>query len=254
MNDTSLAYAMSQIPLHVGVAAAALVAAAVALSVTRANSVETSESPWRRAAAVGLPLVVLGALLFLALGRAWAYFERLEDETEREATAVLALERQARQLPQESHREARRLLGAYARRVVDEEFPAMSRGERPPSRCAELEALTELWVHAPVAPEYVGRAHDALDLLYALRRTRHGAVDPLVPPSAFVLGLLLLLASVRAASEVLHGPRGMRFLVTALVVFVVLTAALLVNQFSLPFAGDLTVDVDAFLDVANELR
>jgi hypothetical protein len=42
--------------------------------------------------------------------------------------------------------------------------------------------------------------------------------------------------------------------VTALLVLVALCAGLLVVQFNLPFAGDLTVDSDAFVDAANELR
>ncbi len=254
MNDTGLAYAMSQIPLHVGVVAASLVAAAVAFSVGRSVPRPSPASVVRRAAAVGLPLVFLGSLLFLALARSWAHFDALEAETEREATALLALERQARQLRPEAHTEARVLVAAYARRVVDEEFPAMARGERPSTHTPELEALTNLWVRAAVAPEYVTRAHDTLDTLYALRRTRAAAVDPLVSHRAFLLGLLLLVASVREASEVLLGPPGLRFVLTALVVLVVLTGALLVNQFSLPFAGDLSVDTDAFVDVVNELR
>ena len=254
MNETALAYAMSQIPLHVGVLAASLVAALVAFSVSRAVPPSSSVSPLRHAAAVGLPLVILGALLFVALARSWAHFDALEAETEREATALLALERHARHLPVPAHAEARALVASYARRVVEEEFPAMARGERPPTHVPELDALTNLWVHAPVGPEHVARAHDTVDELYALRRTRAAAVDPFVSHGAFLLGLLLLVASLRQASEVLVGPRGIRFLLTALIVLVVLTAALLVSQFSLPFAGDLSVDTDAFVDVVNELR
>lgn len=254
MNDTSLAYAMSQIPLHVGVLLSSVVAALVALSVSRSTRGVSSSSVFRRAATVGLPLLILGALLFVALARSWAHFDKLEDETEREATALLALERQSRQLGAAEHLEVRTLVATYARRVVEDEFPAMARGERPNTHAPELDALTDVWVRATVAPEFVARAHETLDALYALRRTRAAAVDPLVSTRPFLLGILLLLVSVREASEVLVGPPGLRFLLTTLVVLVVLTGALLVSQFSLPFAGDLTIDTDAFVDVMNELR
>ena len=68
------------------------------------------------------------------------------------------------------------------------------------------------------------------------------------------LGLVALIASLLMASEVLVGPPRIRFAVTSLLVFVFLTAGLLVAQFSLPFAGDLSVDSAAFVDAANELR
>lgn len=254
MNDTSLAYALSQIPLHVGVLVASLVAAIVALSVSRSARSAPEVSGLRRAAAIGLLLLLLGSMLFVALGRSWAHFDKLEGETEREATALLSLERQARQLGPAQHAEVKALLSSYARRVVDDEFPAMARGERPTTHAAELEALTNVWVRSTLAPPYVARAHETLDALYAMRRTRAAAVEPLVSPSAFLLGLLVLVGSVREASEVLVGGVGLRFLLTMLVVFVVLTGALLVTQFSLPFAGDISVDTDALVDVVDALR
>ncbi len=129
----------------------------------------------------------------------------------------------------------------------------MARGESPPAADADLDALAALWARAPVAPEIVVEAFRSLDALHAGRMRRAGAVAPAVPPSAFLPALLALLASVRMASELLVGPPAVRFVVTGLVVFTALAAALLVLQFSLPFAGDLTVDADPFVDAANAL-
>jgi hypothetical protein len=254
MNEASVAYALTQLPLPAAVGAAALVSTAVGLFSLRRASLPAEFSVPRRVVTLGAPLFVLLSMLTLALGRSWATFDRLEDATDREAAALVAVARFAHPLPEAERLEVRALARRYARRVAEEEFQAMERGEKPPVGSPELDALAEHWSRASVPDQLRSDAYAELARIDQLRRARHAAVTPAVPTSFVLLGLVALVASVLAASEVLAGPPRVRALVTALLVLVALCAGLLVVQFNLPFAGDLTVDSDAFVDAANELR
>jgi hypothetical protein len=252
-SDTAVAYALTRVPLHAGMLAALLVGVFVAWSSRYAEMPRPHESLLRRTVAAGLPFVVLVALLFVALGRTWSQFDDLEVAVGEEAGAALALGRLAAVLPEEPRARVRAHVRAYVHEVADEEFPAMARGESPPTSSAHLEAVAAVWTGAGAAPEFVAEALRSVDAIHAGRARRSAAVVPSVPPRAFLLGLLALVASVRMASAALVGPPALRAVVTSLVVFTTLAAALLVAQFALPFAGDLSVDADPFVDAANAL-
>ena len=254
MNEASIAYALTQLPLPVGVLGAAVVSAVVGLVASRQPVAPPEFSMPRRVLAFGLPLFVLISLLTLALARAWSAFDRLEDATDREAAALVAVARFAHALPEPERLEVRALARRYATRVTDDEFQAMEHGEKPPVGSPELDALAARWSRAAVSEQLRSDAFAELARVDQLRRQRHAAVTPAVPTSFVLLGLLALVASTVVASEVLAGPPRIRTVVTSLLVLVTLSAGLLVFQFSLPFAGDLSIDADAFVDAANELR
>jgi hypothetical protein len=232
---------------------ALLVGALVAWSVRRAESPADSAFMVRRVVAAGVPFVVLVALLFVALARTWSRFDALEVAVGEEAGAALAVGRLAAVLPAESREAVRHHVRSYLQHVVDDEFPAMTRGETPAAASTHLDALAASWSDAHVPPEFAVEAFRSIDAIHTGRSRRAAAVSPSVPPSAFVIGLVALIASVRVASSAFVGPLAVRSLVTTLLVFTTLAAALLVSQFSLPFAGDLTVDVDPFVDAENAL-
>lgn len=254
MNDASVAYALTRVPLPVGLLGAAILAGAIAWVSSRRPSPPPTRSLQRRASAMGFPLFLLAAVLVIALARSWSFFDQLEDATDREASALVSLARYAQVLPHAERLEVRALARRYAVGVADGEFASMDRGERPPSASPELDAMSVIWSRADVAPWLVRAAQSDLARIDELRRKRHAAISPAVPLVFLALGLVALIASLLMASEVLVGPPRIRFAVTALLVFVFLTAGLLVAQFSLPFAGDVSVDSDAFVDAANELR
>ena len=243
MNDASVAYALAHVPLPVGLLGAAMLAGAIGWVSSRRPSPPPTRSLQRRASAMGFPLFLLAAVLLIALARSWSFFDQLEDATDREASALVSLARYAQVLPDAERLEVRALARRYAVGVADGEFASMDRGERPPSASPELDAISLIWSRADVAPLLVRAAQSDMARIDELRRQRHAAISPAVP-------LVFLIM----ASEVLVGPPRIRFAVTSLLVFVFLTAGLLVAQFSLPFAGDVSVDSDAFVDAANELR
>jgi len=133
MNDASVAYALAHVPLPVGLLGAAMLAGVIAWVSSRRASPPSTLSPYRRASAMGFPLFLLAALLVVALGRAWSFFDQLEDATDREASALVSLARYAQVLPDAERLEVRALARRYAVGVADGEFAAMDRGERPPS-------------------------------------------------------------------------------------------------------------------------
>jgi hypothetical protein len=254
LSDPALAYALTRLPLPAGMLAAFFLGVLAGWSARRGHGTfEPPASVARRAVAAGVPLLVLVAALFVALARTWSRFDALEVAVGEEAGAALAIGRLASTLPPEHRAVARHHARAYLGRVAAEEFPAMARGEVPPAADAHLDALADLWARAPVAPAIAVEAFRALEAVHASRTRRADAADPAVPAIAFVLVIVALVASVRMASEVLVGPPAVRSLVMSLVVFTALAAALLIAQFSLPFAGDLTIDADPFVDAANAL-
>ena len=253
LSDTAVAYALTRVPLHVGMLAALLLGGLVAWSARHAEIPSAPESASRRAIAAGAPFFMLVAMLFVTLGRTWSQFDALEVSVGEEAGAALAVGRLSGLLPPDARAAARRHVRAYVQHVADEEFPAMARGETPPTTSPHLDDLAAVWTESHAAPELAAEAFRSIDAIHAARSRRAAALAPAVPPSALLLGLALLLASVRMASVALVGPSALRAVVTSLVVFTTLAAALLVVQFSLPFAGDLTVDADPFVDAANAL-
>jgi hypothetical protein len=251
--DTAVAYSLTRIPMHLAMVAALAVGGVAGWSALRVR-VGAPEATTGRVLAVGLPIVALVVMIFVTLARTWSHFDAVEAATADEASAAMAVARLAHTLPTDEGAIVRGHVCAYVRDVAASEFPAMSRGEMPAASSPHLVALAVAWGRAAAPPAIVAEAFRALHDVHVARNRRASAVEPMVPPSALLLGLLTLVAFVRVSSVSLGGPPQVRFVVTSLVVFVSLAAALLVLQFSLPFAGDLTVDVDPFLDAANAVR
>lgn len=87
--------------------------------------------------------VVYAVILGLVVVAVWTEFEEARTAAEQEANALLDLVRLADAWPEAERGPVRAALLAYGRVVVDEEWPAMARGEAP-SAAAEAD-LDEIW-------------------------------------------------------------------------------------------------------------
>jgi hypothetical protein len=91
-------------------------------------------------AVIGVIYAVVLALVVIA---AWEEYRAAQEETSKEATAVLNLARMANGWPAADRANMEAALVAYARQVVDVEWPAMARGDFAPA--AESFTVNQLW-------------------------------------------------------------------------------------------------------------
>ena len=199
--------------------------------------------------------VLYAVLVAFVVVVVWEQFSEAEDASGLEATAVADLLRDSAALPPESRTAIERSLLAYTRTVVDEEFPAMHRGE---PIVEQSDQLFDVWeTYLAIQPEtrneiaFFDHAIVRLNDLSAARKLRVSTGDASVPGELWVL--LIGGGGVMMAFTFLFGTRDLVLHSLAVGLTSALLAFVLYLIFALehPYVGDLSVEPTAFVNVLN---
>lgn len=197
--------------------------------------------------------VLYAVLVAFVVVVVWEQFTEAEDASGQEATAVADLLRDSAALPAESRAAIEQSLLAYTRTVVDDEFPAMHRGEPV---VEQSEELSDVWqTYLSIQPEtrneiaFFDHAIGRLNDLGAARKMRVSTGEASVPGELWVL--LVGGGGVMMAFTFLFGTRDLLLHCLAVGLTSALLAFVLYLIFALehPYVGDLSVQPDAFVDV-----
>ena len=209
-----------------------------------------SQERLEKASTAAEPVFTLAGVLYAVLVAfvvvvVWEQFDQAQKTTESEATAIADLLRDSEGLPAAAQPAVQQSLIAYARSVIDKEFPEMQRGESVDQQSAEL---TEIW-HSYIQAEPVTQSQIAfyresltrLDDLGSARKVRLSGSEDEIPNELWVLligggAVMLVFTYMYATSDVvIHG--ALIGLAAALMAFVLY----LIFALEHPFVGTLAV-------------
>jgi hypothetical protein len=206
-------------------------------------------------AVIGVIYAVVLALVVIA---AWEEYRDAREAVAGEASAVLNLARAANGWPAGDRDEVESALIAYARHVVDDEWPAMTRGDFGPTADTVMvnrlwQALNEADESAAVKSASYEVALQQLDMLSEARRNRLLLGEEGLPMSMAVILIIGAVVTVGFAYLfAVDNGRLHALMITSLAVLVVL---LLLLQFQLgqPFQGVSAIEPTAMELVLAEI-
>jgi hypothetical protein len=217
----------------------------------------------KSASVTGQTFTLVGVLYPLvaafALSTVWEQHQTVQAATDNEAAAIADLLNESEALPMASRSEIQRKVLAYARDVIDDEFPRMRSGQPIERRSTQLrEIRLSLYASEPVSRTEIAAYEDCVASLRELTRSRLvrtaggdvGSSTQLAPELWVLLiggGIISLVFTYTFATNdfVLHA------------VCVALTAALLAFVLYLiltldrPFVGSLSVSPDSYQRVVS---
>ncbi len=167
---------------------------------------------------LGYAVAVYGVLYGVTLGMiaagAWANFVEVDGIVLEEASSVAVLYRDAAGLPPEVADEVHALLTEYTRQVIDEEWPAQARGERPEQTVEEMDAIQQvLFRYEPETQAQItmqAQSVTAFNELISDRRARIAVTELALPAVLWVvLGVgagvaIILFALIEVRSLKIH--------------------------------------------------
>ncbi len=236
----------------VGVSLAAL---AVARRLPRERLAHSQDAVAVMFSAVGVLYTVLLAFLVVLV---WEQFNEAQDRTDQESTKISNLLRDANAFPSPARTEIQRRLIAYTQSVIDDEWTTMAQGE---SSSDTAEAYRRVWggyydfsprtdQQARFYDESIGRLND----LGQDRRLRLISSKTSIPPIMWfmlVIGGVVTIAYLylfEIPSALLQGAMiGSVAGLLALVLF-------LIVSLDHPFAGDVKVTPDAYLNIVTSFE
>jgi hypothetical protein len=196
---------------------------------------------------LGVMYAVLMAFVIVVV---WQQFDDTRLTTEREGNALAALYRLAGVLPEQDGSRLRGLLREYAQTMIDNEWPAMARGQSS----AEAEDVADrVWVAVArrqtasdderlIQAELLQRLNDLNDN----RRVREMAAATGLPPIMWVLliggAVVSVVFTYFFSTPNARAQYGLTALYVASIVFVLVLARLL----DYPFAGDVHISPESF--------
>ena len=206
-------------------------------------------------AIVGVIYAVLLAFVVIVV---WEEFEESKVFTEQEANALIDIYRMAPGFSPAAALELRRNVRAYAQSVVDEEWPAMSRGE---SDDRTARALDHLWMHFTRMQPHGARETSLYDQSLARlvevsdnRRLRLLASHSGVPGPMWVVlifgGVATILFTYFFGLESFRVQAGMTALLAATVGLVLF----IISALNYPFSGDLRIPPEAMQSVLERFE
>ena len=206
-----------------------------------------------------IPLCGLfGVMSAFMIGLGWEEFDGSRDRTQREASALAAVYWRADELPNPERRRVQQLCRSYARTVIQEEWPLMSRekeSERAQSIVNDLQnSINEFNPSTAVQAELEGQLVEQVDDLGGLRELRLVDSTASIP---FILWIMLLGAgSVVISFTYLFGVRHlwMHSLMVGVVTAVAATALLTIESLDYPFTGAAKVSPHAFERVLQDFE
>ncbi|MER5891338.1 DUF4239 domain-containing protein [Streptomyces sp. NPDC001941] len=210
---------------------------------------------------LGGGLSLVGTLFALIIGFVvvvvWQSLTDTEGTVAKEANALADLERMSRGLNVQVRRQVQGAIGAYARLVISDEWPAMANGEHSERAHA---ALVELWgvyttMHAEERKTHLyQQSLVRLNELGDARRTRLLSAESHIPPVMWML-ISVDAFGIMALSYAFGLSESWQMrLVMATMVGSVAFAVFLVAELDGPFSGDLCVSPDAFNFVTSGMQ
>ncbi|GAB0102745.1 hypothetical protein JMUB6875_17150 [Nocardia sp. JMUB6875] len=189
-------------------------------------------------------------LLAFVVVTEWTSLQDARNNTFTEANQLAALYWNARALPPEAGRDLEATTQRYARVVIDDEWPLLSRGEHSPEATelvyrmrAEINALPS---DDPHAQSIYDHSLSTINDLAAARRERLSQSGHNVPSALWLA--LALGAAVTVGFTFVFGLSKFwahLLLASALAILVLLVLAL-IQLLDEPFSGSIAVDPDAF--------
>jgi hypothetical protein len=198
----------------------------------------------------GVLYAVLVAFIVVVV---WEQFDQAQVATESEATAIADLLRDSEGLPTAAQPAVQESLIAYARSVINEEYPRMHRGESVDQQSAELTQVWHSYLRAePVTQSQIAFYRESLtrlDDLGSARKVRLSGSEDEIPNELWVLllgggAVMVVFTYMYPTSDViLHG--ALIGLAAALMAFVLY----LIFALEHPFVGTLSVTEGPYLQV-----
>lgn len=197
----------------------------------------------------GFKIAVLGVIYAVLLGFAvivvWEKFHDSQAAVVQEAGASVAIGRLAIGLPPPDRAAVRRATAAYLRTAIEQDWPAMSRGELNTGGVRALDDLYGVVLAAP-APDSAGATLRGallaqLDELTQARRVRTVLAEGLVP------GMIWAVLVVGAAATILFTfffgatNQGAQVVMTGLLTACICMALMAVVMINYPFSGPVSV-------------
>jgi hypothetical protein len=203
--------------------------------------------------------VIYAVVLALVVIAAWEDYRDARDAVTNEASAVLNLARAANGWPAGDRDAVESALIAYARHVVDDEWPAMARGDFGPT--AEIVTVNRLWQALNEADESAATKSASYEIalqqlgnLGETRRNRMLLGEESLPVS--MAAILIIGAVVTVGFAYLFAVESGRthaLMITSLTVLVVLLL-LLQFQLEMPFQGVSAIEPTPMRLVLAELE
>ena len=201
--------------------------------------------------------VMYAVLLAFVIVTVWEQFEEARLTTEREANAVAGLYRASQALPEPMGSRLRAQARDYVRTMVDQEWPAMARGQTSPESKRAVDALwTTVLTHQPatdnerlVQGEIMRRMGDLNDN----RRLRELAATTSLPRIMWVLLAGGAVISVLFTYFFSTKNARAQYAMTALYVASIAFLLVLISVLDLPFNGNVHVTPHAFENALEDI-
>jgi hypothetical protein len=201
--------------------------------------------------------VVYAVLLGFTAIVVWEQFRNAQEGVEREADALADLHRDAQNFPPEVREQVALRVRAYARAVIEKEWPAMAEGQSSPETWAEYEQLwrtyDEFTPHEDHQRAWYAESIRQLNALGDERRDRLLRVRSHLP--TVIWSVLLAGGVVTIGFTFFFGTQNSRAqgLMTAALAFTIGVVLLSILALEQPFAGITRVHPEAFRQVEKIL-
>jgi hypothetical protein len=201
--------------------------------------------------------VVYAVLLGFTAIMVWEQFRNAQEGVEREADALADLYRDAQNFPPEVREQVALRVRAYARAVIEKEWPAMAEGQSSPETWAEYEQLwrtyDEFTPHEDHQRAWYAESIRQLNALGDERRDRLLRVRSHLP--TVIWSVLLAGGVVTIGFTFFFGTQNSRAqgLMTAALAFTIGVVLLSILALEQPFAGITRVHPEAFRQVEKIL-
>jgi hypothetical protein len=201
--------------------------------------------------------VFYGVLLGFATIVSWEEYDASSDRVQQEAAAASNVWMLAPAFPSMTVR-LQRDVQAYARQVVDDEWPAMHRGESSPSVDRTLDDLKDAIVRFSPAGERESQAYasevQSLQQLDTLRRYR---LHDNETNFNWLLWVTLFIGAVTTVGFTylfgMHNPHVL-LVMTSAVTIVIVTLVVVIFEFDLPFRSDVGIRPEPFVRLTETLH
>lgn len=190
--------------------------------------------------------VIIGFMLFAV----WTNFETADGNAEAEANCLVNMVRSSAGLSAESHEQIRGLASEYASIMLNDEWPAMERGDVSPKSHVSIE---KLWTTVTDGEIHSSRERTSLDHTFSelarmteYRRLRQLQVNSYLPG---ILWLVLIAGTtVTILSACLLGAADLKLHLIQVVTLALMISSVLVaiGDINRPFQGSVHVDATGF--------
>jgi len=205
--------------------------------------------------------LVYGVYLAFTVVVVWEQFNSAEQDTETEAAHLTELYRDAGTLPPAQRAAIQAQIARYTRSVIDREWPAMARGEvSDPDTVKQWNMLWRSYYAVSDVPLtqmqtiYLQESLRQLNEIGVARRERllsaRSALHPIMWTLLLFGGVGMIIYSYLIAAESVWVQVAITAFLAAMVVF----SILIVGAMEHPYAGDVSVEPDAFIGALKSLQ